>query len=86
MEDLYPQESWNFVFGEADQAAHVGVFSFARYSPYFFSSKKKEKQKSLSSAKYALLLRRSCQVMVHEVIHLFGVHVSNLFIYFSFLY
>jgi len=70
MEDLYPQESWNFVFGEADQAAHVGVFSFARYSPYFFSKKDKT---TLSASKYALLLRRSCQVMVHEVIHLFGV-------------
>jgi len=36
MIDLYPQESWNFVFGEADIKRKVGVFSFARYNPKFW--------------------------------------------------
>ncbi|HSI62202.1 MAG TPA: archaemetzincin, partial [Candidatus Saccharimonadia bacterium] len=35
MEDLYPEESWNFVFGQATYADRVGVFSFKRYSPKF---------------------------------------------------
>jgi archaemetzincin len=33
MFDLYPDEEWNFVFGFADGAQQVGVFSFARFDP-----------------------------------------------------
>lgn len=35
MEDLYPDEKWNFVFGQARLMGGVGVFSFARYDPDF---------------------------------------------------
>ena len=35
MVDLYPSESWNFVFGQAFARTGVGVFSFARYDPKF---------------------------------------------------
>jgi len=31
MYDLYPRESWNFVFGQASLSGRYGVFSFARY-------------------------------------------------------
>ena len=31
--DLYPRDSWNFVFGLADLRARVGVYSLARYLP-----------------------------------------------------
>uniref|UniRef100_A0A6B2LAW3 Archaemetzincin-2 n=1 Tax=Arcella intermedia TaxID=1963864 RepID=A0A6B2LAW3_9EUKA len=31
MYDLYPEEGWNFVFGEARLSESVGVFSFIRY-------------------------------------------------------
>jgi archaemetzincin len=31
MEDLYPELSWNFVFGQASLRDRVGVYSFARY-------------------------------------------------------
>ena len=72
MEDLYSGESGDFVFGEANPATKTGVFSFARYTP----SKKSSTTQALSQKKYALLLRRSCQVMVHEVIHLFNVEVT----------
>jgi len=37
MIDLYPCDSWNFVFGEADQRHSVGVFSFARYFENFYN-------------------------------------------------
>jgi len=36
MEDLYPDPSWNFVFGQASMIKRVGVFSFARYDPAFY--------------------------------------------------
>lgn len=83
MEDLYPQESWNFVFGEADSLHHVGVFSFARYSEAFYS-RKPDASLSLSPQHYSLLLRRSCRVMVHEVHSLsflfpITVHITHTF-------
>ena len=34
--DLYPDDSWNFVFGEASIQDSVGIFSFARYFPGFY--------------------------------------------------
>ena len=36
--DLYPEESWNFVFGLANVALGVGVYSLARYLPGFFDN------------------------------------------------
>lgn len=35
MVDLYPKESWNFVYGQALPGRGIGVFSFARYDPNF---------------------------------------------------
>ncbi|XP_069511163.1 archaemetzincin-2 isoform X2 [Ambystoma mexicanum] len=37
MMDLYPRESWNFVFGQASLTEGVGIFSFARYDSNFYS-------------------------------------------------
>ncbi len=33
--DLYPDESYNFVFGLASLQGGTGVFSFCRYAPGF---------------------------------------------------
>lgn len=33
--DLYPQDDWNFVFGEASLEKACGVFSFCRFDPGF---------------------------------------------------
>lgn len=64
MEDLYPEPSWNFVFGQASQRHKVGVFSFARYDPAFYGLPR--------GKDYAqLLLKRSGQVLVHELGHMF---------------
>uniref|UniRef100_A0A8C2SFF5 Archaemetzincin-2 n=1 Tax=Capra hircus TaxID=9925 RepID=A0A8C2SFF5_CAPHI len=38
MIDLYPRDSWNFVFGQASLTEGVGIFSFARYGADFHSS------------------------------------------------
>ena len=64
MEDLYPDPSWNFVFGQASYRDRVGVFSFARYTPTFYGQKP---GKNLQE----ILLRRSCKVLSHEAGHMF---------------
>ncbi|KPK81280.1 MAG: hypothetical protein AMS27_15590 [Bacteroides sp. SM23_62_1] len=66
MEDLYPDPSWNFVFGEASNQDRVGVFSFARYDPVFYTEKRTKDFKQV-------LLRRSCKVLGHEICHMFSL-------------
>jgi archaemetzincin len=66
MADLYPDESWNFVFGQASLRSRVAVYSFARYDPVFYG-----RQRSADYDK--LLLRRSCKVLAHETAHMFGL-------------
>jgi archaemetzincin len=66
MVDLYPEESWNFVFGQASLSQRVGVYSMARYFPQFWGQKE-------SPDTCYLALRRSCKVLVHEVGHIFGL-------------
>jgi len=66
MEDLYPDPSWNFVFGQASLRERVGVYSLARYDPAFYGKKRgKDYEK--------VLLRRSCKVLAHETGHMFGL-------------
>lgn len=67
MEDLYPEPSWNFVFGQAMLRGRVGVYSFARYDPAFYGEKR-------GSDYEQVLLRRSGKVLVHETAHMFGLH------------
>lgn len=59
MVDLYPDETWNFVFGQAKSAAGVGVFSFARYDPLFYMSRPTT---STTPCTTPLVLWRSCKV------------------------
>jgi archaemetzincin len=66
MTDLYPDESWNFVFGQASVRARVGIFSFARYHPAWFGHKG-------DAAAEALVLRRASKVLTHEMGHMFGI-------------
>jgi archaemetzincin len=66
MTDLYPDPSWNFVFGQASPQAHVGVYSFARYDPSFYG------QVSAANSR-KLMLRRSYKVLAHETCHMFGI-------------
>lgn len=65
--DLYPKESWNFVFGEATFKERVGVFSLARNDPDF------EGRSGIDRASAtALMLRRACLTLSHETGHMFG--------------
>jgi archaemetzincin len=61
MTDLYPDPTWNFVFGQASPPDRVGVYSFARYT-----------ERSAAQASN-LLLRRSLRVLAHETCHMFGI-------------
>jgi archaemetzincin len=69
MEDLYPDEKWNFVFGQAMLMGGVGVFSFARYDPGFPlpAGVTQDEETQL------LILTRSCKVLSHETGHMFGL-------------
>ncbi len=66
MSDLYPDPSWNFVFGQASPRDRVGVYSFARYDPRFYGE-------ALPADSRKLMLRRSCKVLAHEAGHMFGI-------------
>jgi archaemetzincin len=66
MADLYPDDSWNYVFGEASLRDRVGVWSFARYFPAFWG--KEETPESRTQA-----LRRGLKLVVHEMGHAFGI-------------
>jgi archaemetzincin len=65
MEDLYPGDKWNFVFGEASLTDRTGVYSFVRYLPAFYGRTEPDSKK--------LVLGRSCKVLAHETGHLFGM-------------
>uniref|UniRef100_A0A2K5PSM7 Archaemetzincin-2 n=1 Tax=Cebus imitator TaxID=2715852 RepID=A0A2K5PSM7_CEBIM len=88
MIDLYPRDSWNFVFGQASLTDGVGIFSFARYGSDFYSLRyegKVKKLKKTSSSDYSIfdnyyipeitsvLLLRSCKTLTHEIGHIFGL-------------
>ncbi len=72
MEDLYPEPSWNFVFGQASLRERVGVYSFARYDPNFYGEARDSNYETL-------LLRRSCKVLAHETSHMFGLAHCTFF-------
>ncbi|EDL34357.1 mCG19632, isoform CRA_b [Mus musculus] len=88
MIDLYPRDSWNFVFGQASLSSGVGIFSFARYGKDFYTSKYEGNVTSLqltSPTDYSIfdnyyipeitsvLLLRSCKTLTHEIGHILGL-------------
>lgn len=77
MVDLYPDEKWNFVFGQASLVRRCGIFSFARYHPNFLDTKDvndtMESILELSPDDLRLGLRRSFEILTHEVSHMFGI-------------
>jgi archaemetzincin len=65
--DLYPESSWNYVFGQASLEERVGVYSLARYFPSFWGE-----PDTPQARKTALL--RSFKVLGHETGHMFSLH------------
>lgn len=66
MEDLYPEPSWNFVFGMASLQERVGVQSLARQDPAFFGEPRPAGWQTLAR-------RRATWTLVHEISHMFGL-------------
>ncbi len=66
MEDLYPEESWNYVFGQASLSSRVGVYSLVRFYPAFWGEEETPEARRLG-------LRRGLRTLVHETGHMFGV-------------
>lgn len=58
--DLYPEKSWNFVFGQAYTQKRLGVSSIFRYN-----------EKSKDSLDYNLCLERLMKTSAHEIGHMF---------------
>eukprot|EP00455_Lapot_gusevi_P043807 TRINITY_DN5384_c0_g1_i3.p1 TRINITY_DN5384_c0_g1~~TRINITY_DN5384_c0_g1_i3.p1 ORF type:complete len:330 (-),score=50.64 TRINITY_DN5384_c0_g1_i3:10-999(-) len=74
MEDVYPDEAWNFVFGLAQLSDGLGVWSFARFDPLFFEPDSPAHHLPPSQQHHKLILARSLKVLAHEVTHMFGLH------------
>jgi archaemetzincin len=70
-EDLFPQPSWNFVFGQASLDEGTGVFSFARMDPAF--PKPPPPLDQQPPERRALVLRRCLKVVTHETGHMLGL-------------
>jgi len=64
MADLFPEDDWNFVFGQASLRRRVAVWSYVRFFPEFEGGKSDE-----TSDRQAL--RRACRLVVHEMGHAF---------------
>lgn len=64
--DLYPDETWNFVFGQSSFRRRVAVSSIARYYGAFRGRRD-------TPASLALARRRAMAVTVHEIGHAFGL-------------
>ncbi|HEY6160773.1 MAG TPA: archaemetzincin [Bacteroidia bacterium] len=60
--DLYPDEGWNFVFGQASYDKRIGVWSLARFG-----------DPSAGKAAYKLCLERTFKTASHEMAHMFSI-------------
>jgi archaemetzincin len=66
MSDLYPDEDWNFVFGQASFDKRVGVYSLIRYTNRFWGRPETDESRSQ-------FLRRSFKILAHETGHMFSI-------------
>jgi archaemetzincin len=66
MEDLYPDPTWNFVFGQASLKDRVGVQSLARQDPAFFGAPRPRGWQTIAR-------RRATWTLLHEISHMFGL-------------
>jgi archaemetzincin len=73
MADIYPDESWNFVYGQARPIDGVGVYSFARLDPLFYTTPEKDRKAPLTEEERVIMLRRCVKILLHEIGHLFGL-------------
>jgi predicted Zn-dependent protease len=72
LEDIYPGEEWNYVFGQARPLERVGVFSFARHCPVFYDGVHAA-DAELDTATRCGWIRRCQRTMCHEVAHMLNL-------------
>lgn len=81
-EESFKSTNSAFCYGLSYTKNRVGVFSFARYDPLFYSIKyntednnksNEIKEKEKLSKYYFILLKRACKVVTKEVSHMFGL-------------
>ncbi|CAE8603547.1 unnamed protein product [Polarella glacialis] len=74
LEDIYPGDQWNYVFGQARPLERVGVFSFARHSSVFYNGvHATEARELLSTSQLLGWMQTNRQTMCHETCHMFGI-------------
>lgn len=61
-EDLFPEASWNYVFGQASASNRTGVWSMKRFG-----------DPSESAQAYQLALMRTAKTASHEIAHMLGM-------------
>ncbi|RZJ67018.1 MAG: Zn-dependent protease [Flavobacterium sp.] len=61
--DLYPNEDWNYVFGQASYSKRVGVTSIFRLQDEY-----------LGGSNFDVCVRRLANVSVHEIGHMLTIH------------
>ncbi len=78
MEDLYPEESWNFVFGMASLRERVGVQSFARQDPAFFGDPREPNWRAAPAARHLDARPRARAPVRAHPLRLLGVRDRRL--------
>jgi len=73
MADIYPDESWNFVYGEASPSDGSGIYSFARLDPLFPTPLEQLRNVPLTEEHREIMFRRCLKTLLHEIGHLFGL-------------
>jgi archaemetzincin len=73
MADIYPDESWNFVYGEASPSDGSGIYSFARLDPLFPTPLEQLRNVPLTEEHREIMFRRCLKILLHEIGHLFGL-------------
>ncbi|XP_071176782.1 archaemetzincin-2-like [Mytilus edulis] len=71
--DLYPRESWNFVFGLANLAGNCGIYSLARYLSNFGKTQTTVYEPASEEGGISTIIKRACKTMCHEIGHMFGL-------------
>ncbi|CAF0816045.1 unnamed protein product [Adineta steineri] len=66
MVDIYPDPTWNFVYGEALINEGIAIYSFARLDPLF----PRTSIESYTNEEQVLILRRAVSTYIYEVMHL----------------
>ena len=73
MADIYPEENWDFIYGQARLTDIVAVYSFARLDPQFYTTPDEDRRGPLTEKERIIMLRRCIKILLHEIGHLFGL-------------